>query len=216
MTTTPLSQRLREETAEAHEAAEHSTFMTDLLSGDLSETAFLALQEQSLLFYTALEQATDALLDDARVAALADPRLRRSPQLRADIAALGGHRAPQALPATADYVAELERIERERDAPALIAHHYVRYLGDLSGGQVIARRMEQNYGIDPTALSFYRFEGIEKLKPFKDDYRQTLDQLELSEAEAAAVVGHASTAFSCNHRVFHGLGDWLSQSSLGV
>ena len=52
-----LSAALKTSTAEAHDKAEHSVFMDDLLAGKLSVADFIALQEQSRLFYSALEDA---------------------------------------------------------------------------------------------------------------------------------------------------------------
>lgn len=205
MPSTSLSQRLREDTIGAHTQAEESTFMVDLLAGRLTVGDFAALQEQSLLFYTALEKSTDLLQDHAAVAAITDDRLVRAPRLRADLRTLGRSAAPGARPATAAYVAELERIGTERDCSALVAHHYVRYLGDLSGGQIIAQRMRQHYQLPDDALSFYRFPGIDKPKVYKDAYRRAIDSMQLSATAADAVVEHARAAFAFNHRVFRDL-----------
>ena len=46
------------------------------------------------------------------------------------------------------------------DAPRLIAHAYVRYLGDLSGGRIVGRILARSPGLGPEALSFYDFPGI--------------------------------------------------------
>ena len=51
----------------------------------------------------------------------------------------------------------------------LISHAYVRYLGDLSGGQVIKRRVAKSYGIDleegdeggHPGVRFYEFANLE-------------------------------------------------------
>jgi heme oxygenase (biliverdin-producing, ferredoxin) len=48
----------------------------------------------------------------------------------------------------------------------LLAHSYVRYLGDLSGGQVIRRRIAKAYGLDVDAdsgsgVDFYTFGSLE-------------------------------------------------------
>ena len=58
-----LSAALKTSTAEAHDKAEHSVFMDDLLAGKLSVADFIALQEQSWLFYSALEDAARAVAD---------------------------------------------------------------------------------------------------------------------------------------------------------
>lgn len=208
MTDQALATRLKQETAEAHERAENSTFMVDLLGGELDKAAFIALQEQALLFYTALEQALDSFDSDPCVQYVADRRLDRVATLRHDLEQLGGNIAPEAMPSTANYIAELEQIANSGDSAAMIAHHYVRYLGDLSGGQVVASKMKNLLGIPEEALTFYHFEGIGKLKPYKDSYRASLDKLQalLGDEEQDHMVQAAGEAFTCNHNVFVDLG----------
>ena len=155
-----LSERLRGETRQAHDKAEHSSFMEELLGGELDAAAFIALQEQALLFYTALEDAVEACAGDSRLADIADRQLDRRSALVADLTVLGGTVNAEPLPETAAYVAELQRIGRDGDVPALIAHHYTRYLGDLAGGQVIGRLMGRHYGVASEGLTFYDFPHI--------------------------------------------------------
>ncbi|GAA1471071.1 Heme oxygenase [Corynebacterium felinum] len=208
-TATPLSAELKSSTAEAHERAEHSTFMDELLGGKLDTAAFVALQQQSWLFYAALEEAADAVRESGYATDLLDPVLNRKPKLEADLKELTGadwQSKITALPATQAYVDRLNDIRDTVDGPRLVAHHYVRYLGDLSGGQVIGRMMERHYNVSPDALSFYAFPEIEKLKPYKDEYRAKLDALELSEDEHARLIAEASDAFIFNHNLFADLG----------
>lgn len=204
-----LSEELRTHTAQAHEEAEHSTFMNDLLTGKLDAQAFIKLQEQSWLFYTALEAAARACAEDSRAAGLLDPRLERKETLEADLDKLHENITWRdnvtATAATASYAERLESIEAAKDFPRLVAHHYVRYLGDLSGGQVIARLVNREYGVSEEALSFYRFEDLGKLKPYKDNYRAELDALELTAEERAALLDEASDAFRFNQQVFQAL-----------
>ena len=48
-----------------------------------------------------------------------------------------------------------------KDAPLLLAHSYVRYLGDLSGGQYIATKTRKGFGLHgDEGLDFYKFEMI--------------------------------------------------------
>ncbi|AKE40981.1 heme oxygenase [Corynebacterium kutscheri] len=195
-------------TAQAHEDAEHSYFMSHLMEGELNKDAFIALQEQSWFFYRALEEAVEAVRESGRCIEFLDPRLNRSAALEHDLNVLHGstqwHDTVHALPATKNYVAALEEIRDNKDAPRLIAHHYVRYLGDLSGGQAIGRMMQRHYGVDPEAVSFYDFAEIGKLKPYKDLYREKLDGLaeEFSEEEIEILLAEAARAFGFNHRVF--------------
>lgn len=200
-----LSERLRAETRQAHEQAEHSTFMEDLLGGELDAAAFTALQEQAYLFYSALEEAVTACAGDSRLADIADRRLDRRSALVHDLGVLGGTVDAEPSPETAAYVAELQRIGRDRDVPALIAHHYTRYLGDLAGGQVIGRLMGRHYGVPDDGLTFYDFPHIPKTKVYRDTYRDALDALALDAVEQAALLDAATEAFAFNSGVFGGL-----------
>lgn len=205
----PLSLALRTHTAQAHEDAEHSSFMSNLLTGKLNAESFIRLQEQSWLFYSALEHAVRACATDSRTGQLLDVRLERRQALETDLDALHGSTdwrdSVQATSATASYVHRLQAIGEAKDVPRVIAHHYVRYLGDLSGGQVIARMVSKEYGVAENALNFYRFEELGKLKPFKDEYRAALDALELTDTERASLLAEASDAFTFNHDVFEAL-----------
>ncbi|HCS56660.1 MAG TPA: biliverdin-producing heme oxygenase [Gordonia polyisoprenivorans] len=195
-----VSTRLREATAVAHQQAENSPFIDDLMSGRLDVAAYRRLAEQLFFVYRALESVGDALAEDPVGGAVHDERLRRVPRLRTDLAALGSDvDAVSPLPAVAAYV---EAIEATRsDAARHVAHHYTRYLGDLSGGQVVAHRMRQHYGVEDSALSFYAFD-IDKLKRYKDAYRDRLDALPLDDAGVDRLVAEAVRAFEHNQALF--------------
>lgn len=110
------------------------------------------------------------------------------------------------LESTERYVRHLR--EHCRTSPAhFIAHHYVRYLGDLSGGQLIGRALTEKYGLDRAATSFYRFDQIPDPRTYKIAYRQRLDALDLPEPELAVLASEAQLAFTLNAAVFTELGD---------
>ena len=55
----------------------------------------------------------------------------------------------------------IEELAAGPDPSRLLAHAYVRYLGDLSGGQFIRRRISKAYGLDDGAgVSFYEFRPL--------------------------------------------------------
>ncbi|WJZ03226.1 heme oxygenase (biliverdin-producing) [Corynebacterium freiburgense] len=205
-----LSAELKTSTAEAHERAEHSTFMEQLLNGNADVADFIALQEQSWFVYSALENAARKVADNPIAAGVVDPVLDRVPSLEADLDHLHGGKewreTVTALPATQAYVDRLNEIAETSDAARLVAHHYVRYLGDLSGGQVIGRMMQRHYDVAPEGVTFYNFEGIEKVKPYKDNYRAALDAIELSDADRARLLDEAGDAFLMNLEMFNNIG----------
>lgn len=199
----PLSVALQRSTAVAHERAENSGFMSRLLGGESNADALVALLAQSLPVYAALEAAVARNASDPRIAPLIDARLERTAALRADLDAhrAAGHAMPEPLPATQRYVADIEACAD--DPAALVGHHYVRYLGDLSGGQIIARLVRRHYGLED-GLTFYDFD-IEKPKVYKDSYRAALDALPLDERDRAAALDAATRAFELNSELFSDL-----------
>ncbi len=73
------------------------------------------------------------------------------------------HVAMQAAPprALSQYVGRIDELAASPDPSRLLAHAYVRYLGDLSGGQFIRRRISKAYGLDDSAgVSFYEFRPL--------------------------------------------------------
>lgn len=200
-----FSQILRESTQEAHTDAESATFVHRLMTGQLDRAAYARLTAQLYPVYEALEcgTATDPVRET-----FADPRLNRLEALERDLAFLLGpdwRTAEPVLPAAREYAAHVASISHS--TPAFVAHHYTRYLGDLSGGQAVARRVSQHYGLverEP-GLLFYAFDGIDKPKLFKDDYRRALDTAPWGPDERAVVVAEAQRAFAMNAAIFASL-----------
>lgn len=202
-----LSELLKSATAEVHQQAEDSPFVSRLMSGDGTPDDFSALIVQQYPVYAALEQQMRRHASGPVAAAVHDPALERHDALRADLAHLVGPTwqadlESGALPvhdATRSYVAAIAAVT---DPVELVAHHYVRYLGDLSGGQIIARLVSRHYGIAPEGLSFYRFDSIAKPKVYKDEYRARLDALALDDEQRGVAATAAVDAFQHNRAVF--------------
>ena len=204
----PLSEALRQATAAAHSSAERSSFVSDLVEGRACAAAFTALATQHLLIYRALEDVLrEHYAGHPLLGPVDDRRLDRVPSLQHDLTTLVGpdhevRLADGRLPicyATSTYATTL----RERHTPEMIlAHHYVRYLGDLSGGQIVARLVQRHYGVPDAGLTFYTFSGIDKPKVYKDGYRERLDALSLSGAQREAVLAEAVESFRLNEAVF--------------
>lgn len=204
----PLSVNLRECTAVAHEDAEQSSFMSRLLEGSLTRAAVADYTGQLWFIYADLERAVRATSHLSSMASIADHRLERLDALEKDLTELIGPDWRSTLlpePATAAYVARLDELAEAKDELGLIAHHYVRYLGDLAGGQVIARMLRQRYGISGQGVHFYDFGEIGKIKPYRDGYRERLDALDLDGQEVARLIEEANRAFALNGAVFRDL-----------
>lgn len=206
-----LSARLRDATRDEHERTESSPFVTALMDGQLDRQAYVALLRQSYLFYSVLEEAGDRWRDDAVVGPFVSDALLRSGALEADLAWLSGPdwRADlAALPATQRYIDRLRQVCFSSRS-GFVAHHYTRYLGDLSGGQIIRSKLRAIYGLTGDGVRFYIFDGVTKPKVFKDDYRALIDTAPWDSGECANLVAEANEAFRLNRGVFDDLGKAL-------
>lgn len=200
-----FSLRLRETTMAPHRNAESETFIVDLMAGRLDTAAYVALLEQYSAIYDALESQVHARVSEPVIAAFHDEHLERASAVAQDLDALSGtgRHAPRVLDATR---ALAERIASGLPAERLLAHHYLRYLGDLSGGLAIARLVARHYDIPPEALNMYSFPGIPKPKLFKDEYRAKLDSATLSDEQQNDFIDEAALGYRLNQAVFHDLG----------
>lgn len=196
----PLATALHNSTMEAHERAETASFITRLMGGEGTVDGLVALLRQSLPVYEALESACRDVGNDPRIATILDSKLDRTAALNADLEThrTAGHYYDTLVAATQEYVDELRACAG--NAPALIGHHYVRYLGDLSGGQIIKTMVRRHYGVED-GLSFYEFD-IDKPKVYKDEYRAALNALPLTDEDRSVALAAATRAFDLNHRIF--------------
>ncbi|HTO01186.1 MAG TPA: biliverdin-producing heme oxygenase [Microthrixaceae bacterium] len=199
-----FSLQLRKATTSDHRSAEHSSAMTDLIRGELPLDGFVRMQAQVAFVYDALESAADRLVDDPIAGPFVDERLRRLPSLRRDLEVLGGTEVAVIEPtaATKRYCDRITSIADDWSA-GLVAHHYTRYLGDLSGGQHIRGVVERVYGIDAdSGSSFFHFADLDDADVFKGNYRKLLDGMPLTPEEQLRFVEEVSTAYSLSTEMF--------------
>ena len=100
----------------------------------------------------------------------------------------------------------------EDDPELLVGHHYTRYMGDLSGGQILKNIAEKSLKLRPgEGLHFYDFDKIEDKKAFKNTYRNVLNHLRINQSQANAIITEANFAFRLNMYMFdelQGNGFW--------
>ena len=202
-----LSAAMREGSMAEHQAAEDSSFMADLLGGKVNERGYADYLLRLRVVYATMEQIVAAHRDDAAVAAVADTALERLAALDADLDhwLTDGEDRTVESPAAEAYRQRL--LAAAAEWPTLmVAHHYTRYLGDLSGGQAIGRILDRTFELDGAGIAFYDFPEIAKPKIYKDGYRARLDGLGLSAEEQERVVTEVKTAFQLNQALFVELG----------
>jgi heme oxygenase len=203
----PFSQELRERTRGGHAESEGADFMGDLMTGKGTREDYIALVAQHFFIYEAIEGAAELRRNDPVVAPFLSDRLTRLPAIEADLRFLLGENwreAIQPLPTTAAYVARILKVGATW-AGGFIAHHFTRYLGDLSGGQVIRTIMQRQFGFETNGVGFYLFGDIAKPREFKDTYREELDAVPWDDAERTRVIDEVLVAYRFNTDLFRDL-----------
>ena len=200
-----LALRLKSETRALHTSAERSTFMRTLLRGQMSLPAYVALLRNLHAIYAALEPTLLRHAQRPAIAPVLLPALWRGPSLVADLDALHGPSwaANVALqPATDAYVNRI----RELDASTpdlLLAHAYVRYLGDLSGGQMLRRIVAASMPVPGGhGTAFYEFGDAEQTHALTQAFRNGLARVVADPATVSALAAEARCAFELHSRLF--------------
>ena len=200
-----LSARLRDGTRDAHRDAERGPFVRAFLRGRLSRATYRAYLGALWPVYAALEAGLERRREHPVAGPLALPTLYRAPALAADLRALFTATPADAppVPAAVAYAAHLNALT-DTDPARLVAHAYTRYLGDLSGGQILRGAAARLLGVadDGPGLAFYDFPAVPDLNACKADLRARLDALPLAPAGAAALVAEARGAFARSAAIF--------------
>ena len=132
-----------------------------------------------------------------------DPVLYRTNSLEKDLAYYYGDNWKSIIKPTDACQQYVKRIY-DVDKLLLIGHHYTRYIGDLSGGQILKGIAEKTLPDLPEGegLHFYDFDKIEDAKAYKNDYRATLDAIDLDQSQIDAIISEANYAFKLNMNMF--------------
>lgn len=203
-----LSAAMRAASREQHDAAEQSPFFGELLDGSLGKEAYAGYLLRLRTVYAALEDAVRSRRHDPVIAAVYDPALERLSAIDADLHCwCDGSPGSANSPAAESYRRRLESVD---SGAALLAHHYTRYLGDLSGGQVISRTLDRVFNLGGIGLSLYSFSM--QPKRYKDNYRNRLDALNLRTEQVEILLSEVRLAFRLNQALLDELGVKFSVS----
>jgi heme oxygenase (biliverdin-producing, ferredoxin) len=183
-----------------HVEAERTGIIRDLLRGEASREGYVLLLRNLLPAYREMEQGLERHHNSPIFGALANYQLDRAPAIESDLVTLCGRGWKRAIPILDAAEAYAQRIAKavEGDGTRLIAHAYTRYLGDLSGGQILQRLLERSLELRPSELSFYDFPRFIDLAALKADYRKALDEAGALAPDPQAVIEEGAIAFSLN------------------
>ncbi|XP_034395030.1 heme oxygenase 2 isoform X2 [Cyclopterus lumpus] len=205
-----LSEVLAAGTKEVHEKAENTQFVKDFLRGRIRKELFKLGAVALYYTYTAMEEEIERNKDHPHFAPLYFPtELHRHEALARDLEYFYGpdwQSQVSCSQATQRYVDRIHQVGQE-DPVLLVAHAYTRYMGDLSGGQVLKKVAQRAMKLPATGegLEFYQFDGINSAKAFKQLYRSRMNELELDMEIKTRLVEEAVKAFQFNMEVFEEL-----------
>lgn len=208
-----FSKKIRAGTAQAHRITESTQFVKSILRGAVDIESYRNMQTGLYLVYSAMEEELERHSAHPLVRSVYFPELNRCAALEKDLAFLWGESWRENLRVTPARKQYLDRIRwvGENDPGLLVAHSYTRYLGDLSGGQVVERVVRRSLRIEgEDGFRFFHFDGIPDAKEFKNGYRARLDSLPISAGQAGSIIDEANRVFALNREVFEELeGSWL-------
>ncbi len=201
-----FSKQIKEGTKKSHSAAENTKFVAGFLRGVVDPEKYSRLIANFYYVYDTMEQRIDETKDPlAEVLQSWSADLNRTATLERDLRYYFGPIWRDKLEPSEACTAYCNRINEiaEKDPYLLIAHHYTRYIGDLSGGQILRGIAEK--ALQPPngeGLHFYDFPRIKDAKEWKTKYREVLDTLPLDDAKKDALIEEANYAFRLNMYLF--------------
>jgi heme oxygenase len=166
------------------------------MQGSLSRAAYVLYLRNLHPVYQTLEQRLAPWRADAVRNALADPALSRSPALDNDLRQIAGEDWRTQLPIIAAGRAYAGRVASASE-PQLVAHAYVRYLGDLNGGRMMPRLLGRALNLPAGSMAFYDFPGLPSVTDYQARFKAALD-VAVAAHEATTVLAEAQRAFDLN------------------
>ncbi|TIB66430.1 hypothetical protein E3P77_02334 [Wallemia ichthyophaga] len=214
---TPASKLLKSGTQIAHDLVAESPTAMRLLSAQMPFSTFVKYTIWLHELYDTLEASIQKLSSDPHLSPLSRlDVLARAPALKGDLTNLLSPSMRERVLEKGELPSSLENYrERIRTASGLqlAGHAYVRYLGDLSGGQIIQRKLGKAYKLEELdAKQFYDFPPLDpaqeypanaaQVKKIKSWFRRSLDIIAQSVEEKTILIDEASKAFIFNSDLF--------------
>lgn len=200
-----LATMLKEGTKKSHTMAENVGFVKCFLKGVVEKNSYRNLVANLYFVYSAMEEEMAKHTEHPILSQIYFPELNRKASLEEDLQYYFGNNWRETVspsPAGEAYVKRIREVSAQ-SPELLVAHSYTRYLGDLSGGQILKGIAQRAMNLeDGAGTSFYEFEEISDEKAFKNTYRQALNELPIDQVTADNIVEEANDAFGLNMNMF--------------
>lgn len=203
-----LAAKLREGTKKAHTAAENMGFIKCFLKGVVEKNSYRKLTGNFYFIYAAMEEEIERHRDHPIVSKIYFPELFRKASLEQDLQFYYGNNWREEIrlsPAAQAYVDRIREVSKT-SPELLVSHSYTRYIGDLSGGQILKKIAQRAMNLsEGEGVAFYEFPTIDDEKAFKAKYREQLDEAPVDDAMGDRIVDEANATFGMNMKLFQEL-----------
>lgn len=203
-----LATKLREGTKKAHTMAENVGFVKCFLKGVVEKTSYRKLVANLYFVYSAMEEEMERHQAHPVLSKIYFQQLNRKKTLEQDLCFYYGSNWREQVapsPAAKAYIQHIREVSASQPE-LLVAHSYTRYLGDLSGGQILKKIAQRAMNLsEGQGTAFYEFKEIPDEKAFKAEYRKVLDELPVDDATVDQIVNEANATFGMNMKLFQEL-----------
>lgn len=197
MQVSSFSKRLYEQTSAIHRQVETSPFVKQLSSRQLSKESY----SQYLVDLFPIYEFLESQMKERSFESIYYKDLCRADAINEDIHAFQAEKLTPSQ-ASQKYLSHLIALATTEPL-MLLAHAYVRYLGDLSGGFIIKNMVLK---IFPNAsVKFYNFDTLlagKNAETFKKEWKEKLDQLPLTQDQQARFIEEARKAYEFAGEMF--------------
>ena len=198
---------LKRGTKDVHSVAD-SLFTDELVKKKISVKTYREFLAQLYYLYCVMEESLEQHKEHPLVGPVHFPdELNRKDSLEEDLTYLYGdtwQTEITCLPSTAAYVERIREIAASDEPERLVSHAYVRYMGDVSGGQILKKIVKRMYNFpeDGTGVQFYEFQNIPEISKWKEFYNIRMNALEVDSDGRQRLLDEAKLAFGHNIDIF--------------
>ena len=202
-----LAGQLREGTKKSHTMAENTGFVACFLKGVVEKESYRKLISDLYFVYQAMEEEIERLVHEEHpvIKPIGFKSLFRKETLENDLRFYFGDNWQNEInisKSAKEYVNRI-RLVAKNSPELLVGHHYTRYIGDLSGGQILKKIAKKALNLEGNnGLHFYEFDHIDDEKKFKELYSETLNKLPIDQSIADQIIEEANQAFTYNMKMF--------------
>jgi heme oxygenase (biliverdin-producing, ferredoxin) len=203
-----LASLLRKETSKSHSMAENVSFVKSFLGGVVDKQSYRKLVANLYFIYSAIEEQMLLNKNHPAIKPIYFMELNRQKSLEKDLIYYYGIEWLNLIEpskATQVYICRINEVGANQPE-LLVAHAYTRYMGDLSGGQILKKIAKNTLHLsNGQGTSFYDFPDIQNDNEFKQLYRNRLNHLFLNNNQVSTIISEANIAFTLNMKMFQEL-----------